>query len=170
MTTGFIQMTPMPESHFKNNNVLDRMIRAVDGDDPADAKKAWYEAERSAFLKWSGLGESQWRFTMLVGFPTKFMTLSGPWTGEDEGPPIEAELQRWISTLSGDVMMGDVGCYMQGQSFDGRAQWKVKTGGRLGALRSVSQAKSGLSWTGLAVLSLVVAVVATVLAWMVMNG
>ena len=63
MPTGYVQLTPIPSSHLKNTNVLDRLTKAIDGPDPADQRKEWFEREKAAFLEWSGVADGDWRFT-----------------------------------------------------------------------------------------------------------
>lgn len=122
---GYVQMTPIPASHFENNNPLDRMAKAIDGQDPNDVKRAWGTAEKDAFVEWSGL-EEDFGFSILTGFPTKFAVLYGPWPRKgEEMLPIHRAIGDFVGDLSSDVVLGDSGCVLNGVSFSGRARWRI---------------------------------------------
>jgi hypothetical protein len=122
---GYIQMTPIPASHFEDNNPLDRMVKAIDGPDPDEIKRAWAAVEKDAFVEWSGL-EDDFGFTILTGFPTKFAVFYGPWPRKDDPmEPIHEVINNFVSNLSADVVYGDTGCTLNDVSFNDRARWRI---------------------------------------------
>lgn len=124
---GYVQLTPIPEQFFQNNNVLDRMAKALDGPDPQEVRFAWFNKEKGAFLKWSGLGK-EWRYSEVTGFPTKFMVFSGPWAAKDEEPPaIKPRLDALLGAIRDGAVYGDVGTTLGGKPFSTRSRWKVKS-------------------------------------------
>lgn len=126
--TGYIQMTPVPAELDKDEEVLDRIVSAVDGaTDQVELRKAFVDQERTAFQEWSGIDDKSWRFSFFRGYPTLFFCLSGPRIKNDEEPkpPIEAELDVFLSELSSAVVYGDTGCTLDGVSFRERARWTI---------------------------------------------
>lgn len=122
---GYIQMTPIPASHFENNNPLDRMAKALDGPDPDEIKRVWGTAEKDAFVAWSGL-EDDFGFSILTGYPSKFAVFYGPWPRKDDPMlPIHKAIDSFVGDLSSDVVLGDSGCVLNGVSFNGRARWRI---------------------------------------------
>lgn len=158
MSKGYVQLTPIPEHFFQNNNVLDRMAKALDGSDPHEVRFAWFDREKTKFLNWSGLGE-EWRYSQVTGYPTKFMVFSGPWAAKDEEPlAIKPQLDALLSEISDGAVYGDVGTTLGGKSFSTRSRWEVKPKEGL-----TLQTESGPTWKQLIVLA--VAIVALVLLW-----
>jgi hypothetical protein len=121
-------MTPVPLELDKDEEVLDRIVKAVDGKtDQGERRKAFIDQERKAFQELSGVDDKSWRVSFLRGYPALFLCFTGPRIKNEEEPkpPIEASLDAFLSSLSADVVYGDTGCRLNGVSFSGRAQWTV---------------------------------------------
>lgn len=144
---GYVQMTPVPPELDKDEEVLDRIVKAVDGNtDQSDRRKAFYEQENKAFLEWSGAEEKSWRFSFLRGYPTLFVCFYTPvFPDEVEPKPyIHEKVDSFVSELASDVVHGDTGCKLNDVSFAARARWTITDEKRARHKTSVTSATGQL--------------------------
>lgn len=123
---GYVQMIPVPASLDKDEEVLDRMVAAVDGaTDQVERRKAFFDKEKAAFLEWSGMAEADFYISFLRGYPTLFLCFYGPFSKKEQKTPMEERIEGFVSSLASDVVYGDIGCKLNGVSFATRARWMV---------------------------------------------